>query len=235
MGAQTTQMATPAASGSLVKLNLASRLKEAIVEGRIRPGQRVVEASWAREFGVAQASVREAINLLVAEGFLVKSAGRSARVPRYTAADITGIYEVRGALESLAAELATAAHADLRPMDEALERMENAALSGDMKQLIESDLAFHLALAAASGNALLAEMIARLLRPLFTFVLLRMMETHGSTVRWTPDLPSHRQIISLIRETNPAIAGQYMRHSVGRFAISAQEVWWPETGKGRTQ
>ena len=225
-------MASSAEAGSLVKLNLASRLKEAIVEGRIRPGQRVVEASWAREFGVAQASVREAINLLAGDGFLVKNAGRSARVPQYTAADVARIYEVRGALESLAAELAAASHADLTSMEAALERMQRASSLGDVKELIASDLAFHLALAGASGNPLLAEMIERLLRPLFTFVLLRMMEIHESAVRWGPDLPSHHQIIYLIRETNPAIASQFVRHSVGRFAKSAQEVWWPPQ-KGR--
>ncbi len=68
-------------TGSLVKEHLAGQLKDAIVQGRLSPGQRVVEGAWAREFGVAQASVREAINLLITEGFLVKSAGRSASAP----------------------------------------------------------------------------------------------------------------------------------------------------------
>ena len=214
-------------TGSLVKAHLAGCLKDAIVQGRLKPGERVVEAAWAREFGVAQASVREAINLLINEGFLVKSAGRSARVPRYTAEDTTRIYQVRGALEGLAAQLASASGADLVPLEAALTRMEAAAARGEVKELVESDLAFHLALADASGNPLLLEMLGRLLRPLFTFVLLRMMETHESAASWTPDFARHREIIYLIRDSNPNVAGQFVQHCIGRFA-SSQAVWWPE-------
>jgi DNA-binding GntR family transcriptional regulator len=215
-------------TGPLVKEHLAAQLEDAIVQGRLLPGQRVVEGVWAREFGVAQASVREAINLLIADGFLVKSAGRSARVPQYSEADIGRIYEVRGALEGLAAELAAAAHADLTPLEAALERMSAAAAGGDVKALIAGDLAFHLALAQASGNPVLIDMLGRLLRPLFTFVLLRMIETHETTVSWQPDLPRHREMIYLIRDSNPTVAGQFVQHCVGRFVASAHAVWAPE-------
>lgn len=215
-------------SSALVKENLAARMREAIVERRLRPGQRVIESEWAREFGVAQASVREAINLLIFDGFLVKSAGRSARVPQYTQEDITRIYEVRGALEGLAAELAAARRADLTAIDSALNRMETAQAKSDVKDLLENDLAFHLALAEASGNPLLSEMLARLLRPLFTFVLLRMMETRENTESWLPDLPRHREMIYLMRESDPALAGRFVQHCVSRFMASAQAVWLPD-------
>jgi DNA-binding GntR family transcriptional regulator len=171
MNAQKT--VTDEENGELVKEQLARGIKDAIVAGSLSPGERVIEAVWAREFGVAQASVREAINLLITEGFLVKSAGRSARVTRYTQEDVERIYQVRGALEGLAAQLACASQADLAPLEAALARMEAAATGGSVKELIEADLAFHLALADASGNAPLIEMLGRLLRPLFAFVLLR--------------------------------------------------------------
>jgi DNA-binding GntR family transcriptional regulator len=221
-------MGSATETGPLVKEHLASQLKNAIVKGRLSPGQRVVEGAWAREFGVAQASVREAINLLITEGFLVKSAGRSARVPRYTREDVARIYQVRGALEGLAAQLASATGAALAPLEAALDRMELAAVRGEVKELVESDLAFHLALAEASGNPILVEVLGRILRPLFTFVLLRTMETHETTAGWVPDLARHREIVYLIRESNPAVAGQFVQHCVGRFVASAQAVWWPE-------
>jgi DNA-binding GntR family transcriptional regulator len=221
-------MGTGVEAGALLKEQLAAQLKEAIVHGRLRPGQRVVEGAWAREFGAAQASVREAINLLIADGFLVKSAGRSARVPQYTEADIARIYEVRGALEGLAAQLAAATRADLAPLEAALERMSAAAEGGNVKELVDADLAFHLALAGASGNPVLVDMLGRLLRPLFTFVLLRMLETRESTTGWRPDLPRHGEIIYLIRDSNPSVASQFVQHCVGRFAASAHAVWAPE-------
>jgi DNA-binding GntR family transcriptional regulator len=214
---------------SLIKESLAEGLREAIIERRLCPGQRVIESEWAREFGVAQASVREAINLLVLEGFLVKSAGRSARVPQYTQEDVTRIYEVRGALEGLAAQLACATHADLGPMESAFAGMELALAKDEVKELIESDLAFHLALAEASGNPLLRDMLTRLLRPLFTFVLLRMMETKEDIFSWLPDIPRHREMIYLIRHSEPGLAGQFVQHCMSRFVLSAHAVWLPET------
>ncbi len=219
----------------LVKEHLAERLKAAIVEGRLRAGERVVEGAWAREFGAAQASVREAINLLILDGFLVKNSGRSARVPRYTTEDISRIFEVRGALEGLAAQLAAQACADLSRVEAALFRMEAAMTKGDVKELIDSDLNFHLALGEASGNPLLADMLGRLLRPLFTFILLRTMETHEGTANWVPDLPRHREMIYLMRESDPALAGRFVQHCVGRFVASARAVWLPEAKPKRSR
>ena len=91
----------------LIKQSLAAKLREEIIAGHLAPGQRIIEGHWARKFGVAQTSVREAINLLISEGFATKASGRSARVTFYTEADIAQIYELRGALEGLAARLTT--------------------------------------------------------------------------------------------------------------------------------
>lgn len=228
-------MASLAETEPLLKEQLATKLKAAIIEGRLRPGQRVIEGAWAREFGVAQASVREAINLLIAQGFVVKIAGRSARVLRYTEKDVTRIYEVRGALEGLAAHLAVATQADLAPLESAVERMQAASDRGDIRELIESDLGFHLALGAASGNPLLIDMLNRLLRPLFAFVLLRVVETHGNTTGWDADLPRHRQMVYLMREGNPNVAAQFVQHCVSRFVSSAHTVWTPEVRPKRSR
>jgi DNA-binding GntR family transcriptional regulator len=217
-----------AAQEPLVKERLAGQLKDAIMQGRLRPGQRVIEGAWAREFGVAQASVREAINLLISEGFLLKYAGRSARVTQYTAEDVAWIYEVRGALEGLAAQLASSRNADLSKVESALNRMEAAKQKGDVKDLVESDLAFHIALAEASGNPALIETLSRLLYPLFGFVLLQMLATKELAAKWAPDLPRHRQMIDLIREGSPAIAKQFVEHCVSQFVASAHVVWMPE-------
>jgi DNA-binding GntR family transcriptional regulator len=221
-------MAEQPQTAGLLKEHLAAQLKCAIVDGRLMPGQRVVEGAWAREFGAAQASVREAINLLISEGFLVKSAGRSARVPRYSEKDVGQIYEVRGALEGLAARLASGAKADLAMMESALTRMEEASARGDVRGLVDADLAFHLALAEASGNPLLIDMLNRLLRPLFTFILVRVGETRETTMSWAPDLPRHRGMINLIREGTPSLAGHYVEHCVGCFVASARVVWSPD-------
>ncbi len=89
----------------LLKENVAQRLREEILAARIAPGEKIVEGKWAREYGVAQISVREALNILAAQGFVTKGHGRSARVLKLERADIIHIYQVRGVLEGLAARL----------------------------------------------------------------------------------------------------------------------------------
>lgn len=212
----------------LVKEQLAAQLEERIIQGQLHPGERVVESTWAREFGVAQASVREAINLLVVNGFLVKSAGRSARVPQYSQEDLTQIYQVRGALEGLAARQAAEARADLALLESASARMEAGIAQGDVKGLLKADLEFHLALGEASGNPILAAMLGRLLRPFFTFVLVRMIESSADAARWKPDLPRHSEMVRMMRESDPVLAGHYVQHAVSRFVASAHAVWWPD-------
>jgi DNA-binding GntR family transcriptional regulator len=208
-----------------VKESLAASLKSAITEGRLLPGQRVIEGKWAREFGVAQASVREAINLLISEGYLVKDAGRSARVVRYTEQDVQQIYETRTALEGMAAFLACQRRADLLNVAVAVDRMASAVDSGDVRTLVESDLRFHLALGEASGNPLLADLIRRLVSPLFAFVLLRVLKNHEALQAWSTELPTHRRLVEIIREGNPALAQHYAHHSMARFADSAHGLW----------
>lgn len=218
-------------AGSLVKQNLAQALKNAILEGSLLPGQRVVEGKWARHFRVAQASVREAINLLVAEGFLTKDSGRSARVVRYSRADVTRIYEVRAALEGMAAQLAAERKADLGKLDAALSAMRAAARKRDTAALIESDLAFHLALCEASGNSLLLEMARRVLTPLFAFVELRVLQTGQGPEPWIAEFPVFRRMVELIREGDSFLAGRYVHRAIERFLLSAYAVWSHEGGE----
>ncbi len=209
----------------LIKEHLARALKEAILEGKLVSGQRVVEGTWGRHFGVAQASVREAINILIAEGYLTKSSGRSARVIRYREEDVTELYQVRAALEGLATELATARKADVTPLENAVSAMRVAIEQHDMRSLIDGDLAFHLALCDLSANRYLVDAARRVLAPLFAFVMLQVLQSGQGPEAWIVDLPRHDRIIDLIREGEPALAGQYVRSSIQRFVTSAYAVW----------
>jgi DNA-binding GntR family transcriptional regulator len=211
--------------GALVKENLASALKQAITEGRLAPGERVIEGKWAKEFGAAQASVREAINLLIAEGFLVKDAGRSARVVNYREQDIVHIYEVRAAVEGLAAQLICTRSSDLSAVEAAFDRMAKAMAAHDMKELVQSDLDFHIALTEAPGNPLLADIGRKLLSPLFAFIQIRVLSSGQGPEAWTDDMQYHRWMLQVIREGNPSLAGQFVQQCIGRFAAAAYEVW----------
>jgi DNA-binding GntR family transcriptional regulator len=119
----------------LVKHNLADFLRTEIMNGVLLPGERIVEGKWSARFGVAQGSIREAINLLALEGFVTKRAGRSARVVHFTEQDVIQVYQLRGAIEGLAARLAASAQPDLSPLRLAVAAsgQETSAWSRDLE------------------------------------------------------------------------------------------------------
>src|ERR1700756_5931189 len=110
-----------------VKHGLADRLRTEIINGSLPRGVRIVEGKWAQKFGVAQGSIREAINILALEGFVNKESGRSARVVHLTEKDVAQLYELRGAVEGLAARLASKKRPDLSQLESAVAGMRCAA------------------------------------------------------------------------------------------------------------
>src|SRR4030095_11842566 len=117
------------ASGSAltsVKGNIAGILREEIISGKLGPGEQIVEGRWATKLKVAQASVREALNILAAEGFVQKELNRSARVTVLSDQDVVQIHEVLTSLESLAARLVALRRPDLSDLDQAIADMLSA-------------------------------------------------------------------------------------------------------------
>lgn len=222
--AEPTQRSSPT-SATLLKEQVADQLRDEIIGGRLAPRQRVVEGKWAREFGVAQASVREAINILIGEGFLTKDSGRSARVTNYSEHDVASMYQVRSVLEGLAARLVTERKIGVDAVEAELSGMQAAIERSDMMAVLRHDLGYHMKLIELSGNPILHETAKRLLVPLFAFVLLRVLKSGQGPDAWAADLPRHRRILDLIREGDPEIAEQYVRRSYKQFVRSAYAVW----------
>ena len=213
------------AAEPLIKQELAHKLRAEIVNGALKPGQRIVEGTWAAKFGVAQASIREAINILREEGFVTKQSGRSARVLRLSENDILQLYQLRGALEGLAARLAAETAAPLQPLTNALDGMHRAAASGHRKNLLDCDLEFHLKLCEAAQNPFLLEHARRILLPFFAFVRMRVTASKQDTSVWGKDLEAHQRIIDLINEGEGHIAEEYVRTAMDRFAKTAYDNW----------
>lgn len=209
----------------LLKQSLAARLKEEIIRGTLPQGQRIVEKFWARRFEAAQTSVREAINLLISEGFATKDSGRSARVTSYSVRDIGQIYEVRAALEGLAARLLSQAKVDLSPLHHAIEGMTKAIHRKNVTELLEADLLFHLRLCELPGNDFLAQQARTLLVPLFAFVSMRTRADSRFAAAWAEDLERHLAIVRAIEDGEPMLAELSVRNAIQRFAARANEIW----------
>jgi DNA-binding GntR family transcriptional regulator len=212
-------------SGTLVKDTVADRLRAEIASGALRPGVRIVEGFWARKFGVAQASIREAINLLAQEGFVTKASGRSARVVNLTEQDVLQIYEMRGALEGLAARLLALRTEDVKPLEEALEMMRLAWKQARAADLIDADLRFHLELCRLSNNPYVYEHARKVLLPLFAFARIRVLSSGQDTTVWGKDFEAHQRIVDLVKDGQGTVAEVYVQRTMERFALTSYDNW----------
>ena len=209
----------------LVKHTVAESLRKEISRGALHPGMRIVEGTWARRFGVAQGSIREAINLLEQDGFVTKAAGRSARVVSLSEESVGKLFELRGALEGLAARLVAQRPGDLRPIEEGLAMMREALKTGRAEDMLDGDLKFHMELCRLSDNAYLFDHARKVLVPLFAFARIRVLSSGQDASVWGKDLEAHQRIIDLIKEGHGEIAEQYVRHAMARFARNAYDTW----------
>ena len=212
-------------TSGLIKNHLSDQLRTEILNGSLKPGERIVEGKWAAKFGVAQASIREAINVLAQAGFVTKAPGRSARVIHLSETDVAHIYQLRGAIEGLAARLAAQSQQDLSVLQAPMDTMRESARIGDRERLIDCDLLYHLALCELSHNPYLIEHARRILVPLFAFVRMRVSASGQSTSAWEKDLEAHQKTIDLIREGEGEVAEQYVKRAMERFAKTAYDYW----------
>ena len=130
-------------------------LADAICAGHLAPGQRITQEEIAQQLAVSRQPVLQALRLLKRDGFVQDAAGRGLQVAPLDAQWIRHVYQVRGALDALAARLA--AERRLR-IDPALLQAGRRAARGDkVAAMIDADLAFHVALYRAAGNPLVEE------------------------------------------------------------------------------
>lgn len=128
-------------------------LLDAICDGSLPPGTRITQEEIAEQLDVSRSPVLQALRLLKKDGFIQDAPGRGVQITPLEAGWIGSLYEVRGALDALAAKLAAQKRARIDPA--LLAAGVKATQSGDMQALIDADLAFHNAIYQASGNPLI--------------------------------------------------------------------------------
>jgi DNA-binding GntR family transcriptional regulator len=139
--------------------------------------------------------------------------------------DVVHIYQLRGAVEGLAARLAAETKPNLNALQATMDVMRESASSGNCEGLLGSDLLFHLVLCELSGNPYVIKHGRRILLPFFAFVRMRVTASGQKTSAWDRDLEAHQRIIDLLREGEGEIAEQYVKKAMERFAKTAYDNW----------
>ncbi len=185
------------------------RLRLAIGTCELEPGQRIRQAELAERLGVSRQPVSHALQLLKRDGLLEDSGRKGLQVVPIDPVQVCEIYQVRAALDALAARLAAqrvaagmADAADLAALDDILSKAARFTDDTPLNDRIAEDIAFHTRVITLSGNRQIAEILA----PKFTHVMRAMrMVLDNSRIR-TSAWKEHATIARAILNGNAAEA-----------------------------
>lgn len=187
------------------------RMFDAIVRGQIAPGERLREAQLAKEMGISRGVLREAMQRLEARKLVQRTPNIGVQVIALSEDDLEELYDVREALEGMAARLSASnmAEKDIKQLSNIIEKH---SLSEDVKKgesyFQGGDEDFHALIAAGSGNKRLIQALGDEIHHQLRLYRFRSSERRGRTHE---ALEEHRVIVAAIAARDPDAAEAAMR------------------------
>jgi DNA-binding GntR family transcriptional regulator len=187
-------------------------IREAILDGRLAPGERLKEEELARELGISRTPVREALLLLQAEGLVDAAPNRGATVRAHGPEDLDDLYQLRALLEGYAARRAASriSAEAIEQLRASCERFEELRSDTELRELVRENLFFHGTILEVAGSARLESMVRKVIElPL----------VYKSYVWYSPDQKQisvhyHRQITTALAAGDAERAELVMKEHV---------------------
>lgn len=195
------------------KNQVVQAIKDAILAGSISPGDQIVESRIAQELGSGIPLVREALIELEHQGFVQKTPYKGTTVTKLGPREIGEIFQLRVELEALAVEWARdrVTPVDIEDLRKLIHRMEQSAADLDLDQFYQVDLDFHRKLWTLSGNSYLADVLERMVVPLFAFFV---MKTRRERESYVESGAMHSKIVEAMASRTAAEVRELMRASL---------------------
>jgi DNA-binding GntR family transcriptional regulator len=198
--------------------NVLARLSDAILEGEIPPGAKISEPEMSRKFGISRAPLREAIRRLEERSLVTRVPRQGARVVALDAKKVNDIFQLREAIEGMAAREA-AVHITQPEIDrlrEALERQRLAkqAMPDDPAAPFRGlDIDYHSAIVRASRNEFLIKFLSEDYHGLIELCRRQQRRRPQRTER---SMFEHQRILDAITDRDPEMAELAMRRHIAR-------------------
>lgn len=146
-------------------------LRQAILTGELKPGERLMEIHLANRLGVSRTPIREAIRKLELEGLVTMIPRRGAEVAQITEKSMNDVLEVRRALDALCVELACdrITEEKLNALKKACDSFEQAVKTKDVKKITQADVELHDIIVEATGNQRLIQMVHNLSEQMYRY------------------------------------------------------------------
>lgn len=181
-------------------------LRQAILTGELKPGERLMEIHLANKLGVSRTPIREAIRKLELEGLVIMIPRRGAEVAQITEKSMNDVLEVRRAMDALCVELACEriSTEELERLEKACNAFADAVKTKDIRGIAQADVALHDIIVQATGNLRLVQLINNLSEQMYRyrFEYLKDISRHESLIK------EHHAIYEGIKEKNKEAASQ---------------------------
>lgn len=186
-------------------------IRDAILKGSLKPGERVSEPELAERFGISRTPIREAFRQLESEGYLVVIPRKGAVVASLSERDVEEFYAIKIILEGFAARMAAEklSDRDIERLETINEKLKKLAAEGDVKNFFKAHDEFHEVFIKASGNDKLLELINQLV---MKFKRLRLVSL-SQPGRMSISVKEHEQLIAAFKQHDGHNADSLVRHT----------------------
>ncbi len=186
-------------------------IKDSIISGKLKPGERVPEPEIARSLGISRTPIREAFRQLESEGFITVIPRKGAVVSPITSKDVKDFYAIKSLLEGYAARLACEKFTEkhIKRLKSLNEQMRRCVARNDIKGFYRLDNQFHETFLKACGNEKLCQ-LARQLVQQFERMRITALSVPG---RMQNSLKQHEEIIKAFQERNADRVEQLVREN----------------------
>ena len=176
-------------------------LRDAILTGKLQPGERLMENQLAEKLGVSRTPIREALRMLELENLVELVPRKGAQVLDMSEKDIINVLELRGALEALGVKLACTHMSDeeIEVLKKAQLEVEEALDGDDAEKMAAADEKFHDIIFEALGNDKLIQIIGNLRIQLYRYRLAHLKAKDQKTII----TEQHYKIINAIENRLP--------------------------------
>jgi DNA-binding GntR family transcriptional regulator len=193
-------------------------LRELIVQGAIPPGAPLRLEEIARSLGMSISPIREAVRELEALGLAEHVPYKGAHVTMLNRTELRDVYEIRLALESLAARRAAETLTDQAAslLTEALDTLAAAYPSDDRARIVHGNTAFHTALANASGSSWIVRLVRPTLETSERFGA-ALIHSDGADGIYAIEAEGHAEIVAAVKARDPDAAEDALRRHLDIF------------------
>lgn len=197
-------------------------LREAILKGELKPGERLMELQLASKLGVSRTPIREAIRMLEQEGLAVTLPRKGAEVAKMTEKDMEDVLQIRESLDELAVQVACdkITRQQLADLELVMENFEHAVQVGDLSKIVEYDVAFHDMIYEATDNSKLVAILSNLREQIYRYRVEYLKEKHN----YPTLVKEHKEIVTALKHRDKDSVTEAMRDHIRNQAEAVKNI-----------